>query len=132
MIATGPTEALTAGMRAWYRAKMFVEHAIFFSSDALHILIGLVAWIGIAWLWRRPLSDWRPWLAVLALLVVNECVDLWVERWPDLAMQYGESAKDLLLTMILPTLVMFLVRSTPRLFRAGGGGARRRRRGSGG
>jgi hypothetical protein len=132
MIATGPTEALTAGMRAWYRAKMFVEHAIFFSSDALHILIGLVAWIGIAWLWRRPLSDWRPWLAVLALLVVNECVDLWVERWPDLAMQYGESAKDLLLTMILPTLVMFLVRSTPRLFSAGGGGARRRRRGSGG
>ena len=132
MIATGPTEALTAGMRAWYRAKMFVEHAIFFSSDALHILIGLVAWIGIAWLWRRPLSDWRPWLAVLALLVVNECVDLWVERWPDLAMQYGESAKDLLLTMILPTLVMFLVRSTPRLFSGGGGRGRRRRRGSGG
>jgi hypothetical protein len=132
MIVAGPTEALTAGMMAWYRAKMFVEHAIFFSSDALHILVGMVAWMGIAWLWRRPLSDWRPWLAVLALLVLNECVDLWVERWPDLAMQYGESAKDLLLTMILPTLVMFLVRSTPRLFSGGGGRARRRRRGSGG
>jgi hypothetical protein len=132
MILAGPTEALSAGAMAWYRAKMFVEHAIFFSSDALHVLVGMVAWIGIAWIWRRPLSDWRPWLAVLVFLVLNECVDLWVERWPDLAMQYGESAKDLLLTMILPTLVMVLVRSTPRLFSAGGGRTRRRRRGSGG
>jgi hypothetical protein len=92
----------------------------------------MVAWIGIAAVSRRPLSDWRPWLAVLVLLVLNECVDLWVERWPDLAMQYGESAKDLLLTMILPTLVMILVRSTPRLFSAAGRRAKRRRRGSGG
>ncbi len=81
---------------------------------------------------RRPLSDWRPWLAVLVLLVLNECVDLWVERWPDLAMQYGESAKDLLLTMILPTLGMILVRSAPRLFSASAGRAKRRRRGPGG
>jgi hypothetical protein len=132
MILAGPTEALSAGAMAWYRTKMFVEHAIFFSSDALHVLVGMVAWIGIAWTCRRPLSDWRPWLAVLVLLVLNECVDLWVERWPDLAMQYGESAKDLLLTMILPTLVMVLVRSTPRLFSAAGGRTRRRRRGSGG
>ena len=81
---------------------------------------------------RRPLSDWRPWLAVFVLLVLNECVDLWVERWPDLAMQYGESAKDLLLTMILPTLGMILVRSAPRLFSASAGRAKRRRRGPGG
>jgi hypothetical protein len=132
MIAGGPLQALSAGMMAWYEAKMFIEHAIFFTSDALHVLVGMVAWIVIAAVSRRPLSDWRPWLAVLVLLVLNECVDLWVERWPDLAMQYGESAKDLLLTMILPTLVMILVRSTPRLFSASGGRARRRRRGSGG
>src|SRR3954447_24846912 len=102
MIAGSPLTTLSAGMMAWYRTKMFVEHAIFFSSDALHVLVGMAAWIVIAMLWRRPLSDWRPWLTVLGLLLLNEFVDLWVERWPDLAMQYGESAKDLLLTMILP------------------------------
>src|SRR5215213_1841148 len=118
-------------MIAWYRAKMFVEHAVFFSSDALHVLVGVIAWLAIAAVWRRPVSDWRPWLAVLVLLVLNECVDLWVERWPDVAMQYGESAKDLLLTMILPTLLMLLVRTSPRLFSASGRGARRRRRGPG-
>ena len=101
-------------------------------SDALHVLVGMAAWVVIALVWRRPLSDWRPWLAVLVLLGLNEFVDLWVERWPDPAMQYGESAKDLLLTMILPTLVMILVRSAPRLFSVSGGLAKRRRRGLGG
>src|SRR5215213_9431909 len=119
-------------MLAWHRAKMFIEHAIFFSSDALHVLVGTIVWVAIAVLWRRPLSDWRPWLAVFVLLLLNEAVDLQVERWPDAAMQYGESAKDLLLTMILPTLLMLLVRSNPRLFSASGRGAMRRRRGPGG
>lgn len=132
MIAAGPLETVRAGMMAWYEAKMFIEHTIFFTSDALHILVGMVAWIAVAAVSRRPLSDWRPWLAVLVLLTLNECVDLWVERWPALAMQYGESAKDLLLTMILPTLMMILVRSAPRLFSASGPRAKRRRRGPGG
>ena len=112
----GPLGIIGDGMMAWYKAKMFIEHAIFFSSDALHVLVGMVAWLALAMLWRRPLSDWRPWSALLVLLILNEAVDLWVERWPDLAMQYGESAKDLLLTMALPTLVMVLARSQPRLF----------------
>jgi hypothetical protein len=118
-------------MMAWYEAKMFLEHAIFFSSDALHVLVGTVVWVGIALLWRRPLSDWWPWLALVVLLVINESVDLWVERWPDVAMQYGEAAKDLLLTMILPTLLMLLIRANPRLFSRSGRGATRRRRGPG-
>ena len=68
MIAGGPLQALSAGMMAWYEAKMFIEHAVFFTSDALHVLVGMVAWIVIAAVSRRPLSDWRPWLAVLVLL----------------------------------------------------------------
>ena len=132
MIAGSPLTTLSAGMMAWYRAKMFVEHAIFFSSDALHVLVGMAAWIVIALLWRRPLSDWRPWFALLVLLLLNESVDLWVERWPDLAMQYGESAKDLLLTMILPTLILLLTRTRPALFSGRGAGSRRGRRGPGG
>lgn len=116
MSGGGPLGVLGDGMKAWYEAKTFIEHAIFFSSDALHVLVGMVAWVAIAMIWRRPLSNWRPWFALLVLLILNEAVDLWVERWPDLAMQYGESAKDLLLTMVLPTLVMILARSQPWLF----------------
>jgi hypothetical protein len=75
---------------------------------------------------RRPLWSGVPLAWLLAILLFNEVVDLWVERWPDLAMQYGESAKDLMVTMALPALLMALARLRPQLF------VRRERRGLGG
>ena len=41
-----------------------------------------------------------------------------------LSLEYGEGAKDLLLTMAVPTIVMFAARLRPDLFR--GSGRRRR------
>jgi hypothetical protein len=105
------------GMMSWYETKMFIEHASVVTSDALHVLVGTLVWIAAAMVLRRSLSASRPWLLVLALTLLNECVDLWVERWPDMAMQLGESAKDVLLTMTLPTLLLFAVRFRPNLFR---------------
>src|SRR5438874_1834624 len=68
---------------------------------------------------RRPLTAWLPWLWALAVILWNETVDLWIEQWPDPGQQYGEGAKDLLLTMALPTLLMCAARVRPDLFRAG-------------
>lgn len=109
---------VSSAMMSWYRAKVFVEHAIFFSSDALHVIAGVIVWLLLALALRRPLSSSLPWLGLLALLLCNEAVDLWVERWPDPAMQYGESAKDILLTMVLPAVLMFATRLRPSLFRS--------------
>jgi len=109
---------ITGGMLSWYEAKMFIEHASVISSDAIHILIGVFIWIIAAQLSRRALSAWPPWLAVLALTLLNEAVDLSVEHWPSLGMQLGESAKDVFLTMALPTLLMVVLRLRPNLFRA--------------
>lgn len=107
---------ITGGMLSWYEAKMFIEHASVISSDALHVLVGTVVWLVSAIAWRKPISSWLPWLVLLLLLVFNEGVDLWVEHWPDPAMQYGESAKDVLLTMALPSLLLTLSRVRPQLF----------------
>ena len=109
--------AVTDGMMSWYKVKMFVEHAAVVTSDSLHVLVGVIAWIVIAMVLRRSLSAALPWLLVLVLTLLNECVDLWVEQWPSLAMQLGESAKDVLLTMTLPTVLLFAVRLRPNLFR---------------
>jgi hypothetical protein len=109
--------AVTGGMMSWYETKMFVEHASAVSSDALHVVFGVLVWILIAWLWRRPLSGLGPLFVLLGLIAFNEFVDLWVEQWPDKAMQYGESAKDLVLTMALPVILMLTVRVRPNLFR---------------
>jgi len=112
-------EAVTGGMMSWYEAKMFIEHASLFSSDALHVIVGVVVWILAALLLRRRLTDWLPLLVLAALLLLNEATDLWVERWPDPAMQYGESTKDVLLTLALPALLMAVARLRPGLFSRG-------------
>ena len=117
---------ISGGMMSWYETKMFIEHASIVTSDALHVIVGVLIWIVIAMLLRRPLTDWLPLLLLAVLLIFNETVDLWVERWPDAAMQYGESAKDVLLTLTLPLVLMVLARTRPRLF-SGPGGRRGRR-----
>ena len=116
IVFDSPWHAVTEGMMSWYQAKMFVEHASVVSSDALHVLAGVILWLVIALVLRSRASAARPLLILLVLLAFNELVDLWVEQWPDKAVQYGESAKDLLLTMALPTMLMALSRLRPQLF----------------
>jgi hypothetical protein len=112
--------AASGGMIAWYKAKMFVEHASAITSDAMHVLAGVLIQILVALLSRRAVSNWLPWLAVLGFSLLNEFIDLWIEQWPDLAVQYGESAKDILLTMALPTLLLIVSRIRPELLSGGG------------
>ena len=117
--------ALIGAMRSWHQGKLFIEHSLSISHDALHMLVGALLWIALGLLLRRPLYSWRPWLWLLAAVLWNEVVDLWVEQWPDPGQQYGEGFKDLLLTLAIPTLMMIAARARPDLFRAG---ARSRRR----
>jgi hypothetical protein len=113
-------------MTSWHQAKLFIEHSVSFSQDSIHILAGVMLWIAFALLLRRSLMSWMPWLWLFAFILWNETVDLWVERWPDPGQQYGEGAKDLVLTMALPTLLMWAMRVRPDLFRSGGRKSRRR------
>ena len=108
----------TGGMRSWYEAKMFIERMSLVSSDALHLLVGTLVWLLIAAVLRKRVSEWIPWLILFALIAFNEGVDLWIEQWPDPGMQYGESAKDVALTMVIPTALLIAVRVRPNLFRS--------------
>ena len=110
-------KAMVATMTSWHEGKLFIEHAVAISHEALHIFVGVLLWLAFGLLLRRPLSSWRPWLWVLAVILWNETVDLWNEQWPDPGQQYGEGAKDVLITMLVPTLLMFAVRLRPDLFR---------------
>lgn len=107
-------------MTLWYQVKLFIEHSSAFSPDALHVFAGVAIQLLTAAVLRRPVSRWAPWLVVLVAIIVNEAIDLWVERWPQPGMQYGEGAKDVLLTMILPTMLLLVARLRPRLLVGGG------------
>lgn len=102
----------------WYEIKTMIERAIAFQDDALHVLVGVLFQLGIAIAWRRSIGDARPWLIVLALELVNEASDFAFDRWPHdmFPAQIGESLKDVMLTMLLPTVLLTVSRRWPRLF----------------
>jgi hypothetical protein len=111
-------------MTTWHEGKLFIEHMVNVSHDSLHVIVGVLLWLAFAFLTRKPLSSWLPWLWIFAVILWNETVDLWTEQWPDPGQQYAEGIKDLVMTMLLPTLLMFALRFRPEL---GRGAARRRR-----
>ncbi len=102
----------------WYQFKIFIEHASGISMDALHILVGFAIFLLAALTLKRSVASPLPWLATLLLEIGNEAHDLTVELWPDAGSQLGEGAKDILLTMALPTLLNLIARWRPRLLGA--------------
>lgn len=110
---------VTSVFAGWYDAKLVIERSATVSSDAMHVIAGVMLQILGALIFRRPLSSWRPWLLVAILTLFNETVDLWAERWPVIAMQVGEGLKDLFLTLLLPTVLMLAFRLSPSLSRSG-------------
>lgn len=100
----------------WMQTKHFVEHSITFSSDALHVIGGVVVLLGAALLLRKPLSSIAPWLVVLVQIGLNEFIDIQFPQWPDPLMNYAESTKDLMLTMALPTLLLASARQFPQMW----------------
>lgn len=116
MIATVQQWLTTVGF-GWFDLKMLFERSVAFDSDGLHLLTGVVVQLVAAAVLRSSVARWWPWLITLALTLANEAVDLWVEQWPDaeLSAQWGESVKDLLLTLALPTLLLLVARRWPKL-----------------
>ena len=114
-------------MNAWHQGKLFLEYSLSVDHDALHVIVGLLVWLVAALLLRRPITSWLPFLWCLAITLWNETVDLWIEQWPDPGRQYGEGAKDVLLTMTVPVLLMAAARLRPDLFRTAARRSRRRR-----
>jgi diacylglycerol kinase len=100
----------------WYQIKLLVEHSSGVSMDALHVIVGVCAQLLVAAVCRTSVGRWLPWLAVLAIEIINEANDFRIDIWPDWGMQWGEAAKDVALTMALPTLLMIAVRLKPKLF----------------
>ena len=88
----------------WYQFKLLVEHSTGVSMDALHILVGVLIQQVVAVALTSSVARWRPLLAVLALVLVNEVNDFLVDVWPDMGMQLGEALKDVVPDDVRPDL----------------------------
>ena len=86
-------------------------------KDALHVYAAFSVQAGAAAVFRKPLSKWHPWLAVLAAELANESFDLWFGEEPEVRpWQIAGATHDIINTMILPTALLLLCRFSPRLF----------------
>lgn len=110
-------QIVVQAMASWHQGKLFIEHAVSVSHDSLHVIVGVLVWLVLAVVLRRPLTLAGPLMWLLAFILWNEASDLWTEHWPDAGMQYGEGAKDVALTMFVPTVLMLVARLRPELFR---------------
>lgn len=99
----------------WAQFKVFIAHASGVSHDAMHVIAGVLAQLALAALFRSSIARIWPWALVLLAELANEWNDLHIERWSAVGMQWGEMAKDVGLTMFLPTLLLMLARWRPEL-----------------
>lgn len=100
----------------WAHVKEFVEFATGFSPDSLHVILGVCLQFSLAAAFKVPVSRWSPWWVVLAIVTANELSDVIGDYWKLPARQFGESAKDILLTMLVPTLILLTAKYVPSLF----------------
>jgi hypothetical protein len=101
----------------WFGVKEWLEAASGLDMDALHVHAGLLCQLLAALVSRKSLRSPVPWLVVLAAIIANEAYDLSIDPWPEAerGSQWGESVKDFLNTMAMPTLLFALARFSPRL-----------------
>ena len=96
-------------------AKQALVAATGLSKDALHIHVGLLAFLGAALLFRRPLKSILPWAAALSVALLGELVDAVDDIQSSGEWHWAASGHDIINTMAWPTLILLLARLT-RLF----------------
>lgn len=100
----------------WYQVKLFAQHASGVSMDALHVIAGTGLLFFAALLLRTSVARAPPLAIVLLVAIGNEASDFRAGVWPQLAMQAGEAAKDIVLTMMVPVVIFLAARYRGWLF----------------
>lgn len=95
-------------------AKTLLSELSGLSKDALHVHAALLLYLIAGLLWRRGFASPRPWLTVAAVTIVNEGYDLWHQEAHGEPARWYESVRDLLNTLVWPTL--FLIGARAGLF----------------
>ena len=89
---------------AWFDFKGWLVEAIGVSTDALHLPLGLLAYLVFAWvLRRRPLGPVWALLPVVILQGLNEVLDARDWWYWTGTISWAEAWTDTLATLALPT-----------------------------
>ena len=102
----------------WLDLKTNVADAFGLSRDALHILTGVGMQALFVLIFRSWFGALWPLVPIVLLGLCNEWLDLTQEVWPgdDRVLQWWESAKDMVTTLLLPVTIVLLARLAPERF----------------
>jgi hypothetical protein len=95
---------------SWYEFKEPIVSYLGISRDGLHVFLGFLAFAAIMLLLRaKPGAVLAAWVAVFAAEILNEIGDSidWY-HWTG-GINWHESEKDIVLSMSLPTGILFSV-----------------------
>ena len=92
--------------------KQLVIDATDLAKDALHVHVGLLVFFAAALLLRWPLGSGKPWAASLATALVGEIWDLTDMAVSGAVLELAANWHDIWNTMLWPTLITLLARST--------------------
>ena len=97
-------------MSDFQEAKMWLVDTLQLGKDALHIYVALIVFFGTCLLFGWKASQWKPWLCVLAAALAGEAWDLADDINPGDLIDVVASLKDLVNTLMFPTVLMILAR----------------------
>jgi hypothetical protein len=98
-------------MGPYQSAKLWLAETIGLSKDALHVYVGLSAFLLAAILFRVPLRDWRPLATAFLVAVAGEIWDIIERVDPNGRPFWASNWHDLWNTMFWPTALFLLSRS---------------------
>lgn len=92
--------------------KLLLLDVFGLSKDALHVYVGLIVYFGTALLFRLPLRDIRPVLAVLLAALIGEAWDIYDTNAIGAPQVYAGNWHDIWNTLFWPTAIFALARFT--------------------
>lgn len=92
--------------------KFWLLQHLGLAKDALHVHVGLLLFVGSALLFRWPIRSWKPWAVAAAGALAGEIWDLRDSMVYHTRIDLWGNFHDLWNTMLWPTLLLVLARTT--------------------
>jgi hypothetical protein len=100
--------------------KTDLSQLLHLSKDALHVHLGLLIMLLVIIVLRKSPASFVPWLCVLGLELLNETLDLLHAHPGHMELSLLGGLKDIVNTMLWPTVILLLARYTKVLRRTRG------------
>jgi hypothetical protein len=108
--ASGHSAAMFDMVLDWEALKEWLSKELHVSHAVLHIHIGLLVFLVMGRVLRKPMSSPLPLLVVAMLELANEAMDFtryYVSHWP---WTPGNTIEDIVNTLLWPTILLLLAR----------------------